>query len=85
MWKFVFVLLVTALALLVAQLIADAPVIQTRVGALHTVQVTYAYAGCEGVRETTKATSPRAASRTGSPRHCRRSSAQKSCRGRRAG
>ena len=28
MWKFVFVLLVTALALLVAQLIADAPVIQ---------------------------------------------------------
>lgn len=33
MWKFVFVLLVTALALLVAQLIADAPVIQTRVGA----------------------------------------------------
>ena len=35
MWKFVFVLLVTALALLVAQLIADAPVIQTRVGALH--------------------------------------------------
>ena len=48
MWKFVFVLLVTALALLVAQLIADAPVIQTRVGALHTVRVTYAYAGVRG-------------------------------------
>ena len=31
MWKFVLVLLVTALALLAAQLIADAPVIQTRV------------------------------------------------------
>ena len=46
MWKFVFVLLVTAL--LAAQLIADAPVIQTRVGALHTVQVTYAYAGVRG-------------------------------------
>jgi hypothetical protein len=49
MWKFVFVLLVTALALLVAQLIADAPVIQTRVGAaVHPVQVTYAYAGVRG-------------------------------------
>ena len=48
MWKFVFVLLVTALALLVAQLIADAPVIQTRVGALHAVQVTHAYAGVRG-------------------------------------
>jgi hypothetical protein len=48
MWKFVLVLLVTALALLVAQLIADAPVIQTRVGTLHTVQVTYAYAGVRG-------------------------------------
>ena len=46
MWKFVFVLLVTALALLVAQLIADAPVIQTRV--LSQVQVTYAYAGIRG-------------------------------------
>jgi hypothetical protein len=32
MWKFVLVLLITALAILVAQLIADAPVIQTRVG-----------------------------------------------------
>jgi hypothetical protein len=32
MWKFVFILLVTALSLLVAQLIADAPIIQTRVG-----------------------------------------------------
>jgi len=48
MWKFVFVLLVTALALLAAQLIADAPVIQTRVGALHGVQVTYSYAGIRG-------------------------------------
>jgi hypothetical protein len=48
MWKFVFVLLVTALALLVAQLIADAPLIQTRVGALGQVQVTYAYAGVRG-------------------------------------
>ena len=48
MWKFVFVLLVTALALLVAQLIADAPVIQARVGALSQVQVTYAYAGIRG-------------------------------------
>jgi hypothetical protein len=48
MWKFVFVLLITALALLAAQLIADAPVIQTRVGALHAVQVTYAYAGVRG-------------------------------------
>jgi hypothetical protein len=48
MWKFVFVLLVTALALLAAQLIADAPVIQTRVGAASTMQVTYAYAGIRG-------------------------------------
>jgi hypothetical protein len=48
MWKFVFVLLVTALALLVAQLIADAPVIQTRVGAVSQVLVTYAYAGIRG-------------------------------------
>jgi hypothetical protein len=45
MWKFVFILLVTALAVLVAQLIADAPVIQTRVGALGEMQVTYAFAG----------------------------------------
>ena len=48
MWKFVFVLLVTALAILVAQLVADAPVIQTRVGAASQVQVTYAYAGVRG-------------------------------------
>jgi hypothetical protein len=48
MWKFVFVLLITALALLVAQLIAHAPVIQTRVGAVSQVQVTYAYAGIRG-------------------------------------
>jgi len=32
MWKFVFILLVTAASLLIAQLIADAPIIQTRVG-----------------------------------------------------
>jgi hypothetical protein len=32
MWKFVFILLVTVLSLLVAQLIADAPIIQTRIG-----------------------------------------------------
>ena len=48
MWKFVLVLLVTALALLAAQLIADAPVIQTRVGAANNVQITYAYAGIRG-------------------------------------
>ena len=48
MWKFVFVLLITALALLVAQLITHAPVIQTRVGAVSQVQVTYAYAGIRG-------------------------------------
>ena len=48
MWKFVFILLVTALAVLVAQLIADAPVIQTRVGAASQVQVTYAFAGIRG-------------------------------------
>jgi len=48
MWKFVLVLLVTALAVLIAQLISDAPVIQTRVGAAGTVQVTYAYAGIRG-------------------------------------
>ena len=48
MWKFVFVLLVTALALLVAQLIADAPVIQTRVGATMETQTVYAYAGIRG-------------------------------------
>jgi hypothetical protein len=48
MWKFVFILLVTALAVLVAQLIADAPVIQTRVGALGEMQVTYAFAGIRG-------------------------------------
>jgi hypothetical protein len=48
MWKFVFVLLVTALAVLIAQLIADAPVIQTRVGAVIQMQVTYAYAGIRG-------------------------------------
>jgi hypothetical protein len=48
MWKFVFILLVTALAVLVAQLIADAPVIQTRVGASAPMQATYAYAGVRG-------------------------------------
>ncbi|MGH6825905.1 hypothetical protein [Methyloceanibacter sp.] len=48
MWKFVFVLLVTAIAVLIAQLIADAPVIQTRVGAAMQMQTTYAYAGVRG-------------------------------------
>ena len=48
MWKFVFVLLITALALLVAQLITDPPVIQTRVGAAAQMQTTYAYAGIRG-------------------------------------
>jgi hypothetical protein len=48
MWKFVLVLLVTALAVLIAQLIADAPVIQTRVGAAMETQTAYAYAGIRG-------------------------------------
>jgi hypothetical protein len=50
MWKFVLVLLITAITILIAQLIADAPVIQTRVGASSKVQmqVTYAYAGVRG-------------------------------------
>jgi hypothetical protein len=48
MWKFVLVLLVTALAVLIAQLIADAPVIQTRVGAPMEMQTIYAYAGVRG-------------------------------------
>jgi hypothetical protein len=48
MWKFVFILLVTALAVLVAQLIADAPVIQTRVGASVPMQAIYANAGVRG-------------------------------------
>jgi hypothetical protein len=34
MWKIVLVLLITALAILAARLSYDAPVIQTRVGAL---------------------------------------------------
>jgi hypothetical protein len=48
MWKFVFILLVAALAVLIAQLIADAPVIQTRVGASVPMQAIYAYAGVRG-------------------------------------
>jgi hypothetical protein len=48
MWKFVLVLLLTAIAILIAQLIADAPVIQTRVGAASTVQTSYVYAGVRG-------------------------------------
>ena len=48
MWKFVFVLLVTALALLVAQLIADAPVIQSRVGAVSQVQAPMPMPALEG-------------------------------------
>jgi hypothetical protein len=42
------VLLLTALAILVAQLIADAPVIQTRVGASRSYSNPYAYAGVRG-------------------------------------
>jgi hypothetical protein len=37
MWKIVLILLVTALAILVARLVYDAPVIQTRVGQLVSV------------------------------------------------
>ena len=48
MWKFVVMLLLTAFAILVAQLVSDAPVIQTRVGAANNVQITYAYAGIRG-------------------------------------
>ena len=48
MWKFVVVLLLTAFAILVAQLVSDAPVIQTRVGAANAAQVAYAYAGIRG-------------------------------------
>jgi len=48
MWKFVVVLLLTAFAILVAQLVSDAPVIQTRVGAGGKMQTTYAYAGGRG-------------------------------------
>ena len=48
MWKFVVLLLLTSFAMLVAQLVSDAPVIQTRVGAPSKVQPTYAYAGVRG-------------------------------------
>jgi hypothetical protein len=48
MWKFVVMLLLTAFAILVAQLVSDAPVIQTRVGAETQMQTTYAYAGVRG-------------------------------------
>jgi hypothetical protein len=48
MWKFVVVLLLTAFAILVAQLVSDAPVIQTRVGAAGKMQTAYAYAGVRG-------------------------------------
>ncbi len=48
MWKFVLVLLLTAIAILIAQLIADAPVIQTRVGTASQMQTTYVYAGVRG-------------------------------------
>ena len=48
MWKFVVVLLLTAFAILVAQLVSDAPVIQTRVGAAMETQTVYAYAGIRG-------------------------------------
>jgi intracellular septation protein A len=48
MWKIVVVLLLTALAILLARLAYDAPVIQTRVGAAMHMQTTYAYAGVRG-------------------------------------
>jgi hypothetical protein len=50
MWKFVLVLLITATAILIAQLVADAPVIQAAVGAAsqRQIQVTYAYGGVRG-------------------------------------
>ena len=48
MWKFVFVLLVTAIAVLIAQLIADAPVIQTRVGATVPATPVPMYGGIRG-------------------------------------
>jgi hypothetical protein len=55
MWKFVFILLVTALSLLIAQLIANPPVIQTRVGIVGVSGVSVgveapalAYAGVRG-------------------------------------
>ena len=48
MWKFVVVLLLTAFAILAAQLVSDAPVNQTRVGAATQMQTTYAYAGVRG-------------------------------------
>jgi hypothetical protein len=48
MWKFVRVLLKTEIAILIAQLVADAPVIQTRVGTLYPVQITHAFAGVRG-------------------------------------
>lgn len=48
MLKFVVALLLTALAILVAQLVSDAPVIQTRVGAAQQMQTAYAYAGVRG-------------------------------------
>jgi hypothetical protein len=37
MWKIVLVLLLTALAILIARLVYDAPVVQTRVGQLVSV------------------------------------------------
>ena len=48
MLKYVVVLLLTAFAILVAQLVSDAPVIQTSVGASAQMQTTYAYAGVRG-------------------------------------
>jgi hypothetical protein len=49
MWKIVFILLVTALSLLIAQLIAEVPVIQTRVGVSVGVETpALAYAGVRG-------------------------------------
>jgi len=47
MWKFVVVLLAATLGILIAQLISDAPVIQTRVG-VSVETPAFAYAGLRG-------------------------------------
>jgi hypothetical protein len=47
MWKIVLLLLATAIGILIAQLVADPPLIQMRVGAAAEPQV-FAYAGVRG-------------------------------------
>ena len=51
MWKFVVMLLLTAFAILVAQLVSDAPVVQTRVGATMQMQPPTPMRGCGGKRK----------------------------------